>query len=141
MTIQDQVLRLLHNLVLEKHTSVILITHTLGVVRETTDRVYVMYAGNMVESAPTKQLFDRPSHPYTQGLLQSIPKLGDRARQGRLRLQEIEGIVPSLYAQRTGCSFAPRCPQAMEVCRTAMPDLLLLDGSRRVRCHLYGEGS
>jgi peptide/nickel transport system ATP-binding protein len=75
VTIQDQVLRLLHNLVEKKGTSVILITHTLGIVRETTDRVYVMYAGNMVEEAPTSQLFSNPLHPYTQGLMEAVPRL------------------------------------------------------------------
>ena len=75
VTIEDQILRLLHDLVEEKQTSVILITHTLGVVRETTDRVYVMYAGNMVEVAPTRQLFANPLHPYTQGLMEAVPKL------------------------------------------------------------------
>jgi len=138
VTIQDQVLRLLHNLVLEKNTSVILITHTLGVVRETTDRVYVMYAGNMVESAPTKQLFDRPSHPYTQGLMEAVPRLtGGGVAEG------IPGRIPDYLSPPTGCRFHPRCPHVMDICRQQKPPAYQIDDGHQVACFLYDskEGS
>lgn len=132
VTIQDQVLRLLHNLVLEKDTSVILITHTLGVVRETTDRVYVMYAGNMVESAPTKQLFDSPSHPYTQGLMEAVPRLtGGGVAEG------IPGRIPDYLNPPSGCRFHPRCPHVMDICRQQKPPAYQVGEGHEAACFLY----
>jgi oligopeptide/dipeptide ABC transporter ATP-binding protein len=90
-----------------------------------------------VEEGPTDAIFEDPKHPYTQGLLKSIPKLGERARHGRKRLQEISGIVPSLYDLPAGCSFSPRCPRTMEICKQNVPGLTRIDESRRVRCYLY----
>ena len=102
MTIQDQVLRLLRRLVEEKNTSVILITHTLGIVREMTDRVYVMYAGNMVEEATTRKLFASPLHPYTQGLMAAVPRLtGGGIADG------IPGRIPNYQTPPPGCRFHP----------------------------------
>ncbi len=132
VTIQDQVLRLLHNLVLEKNTSVILITHTLGVVREVTDRVYVMYAGNMVESARTRQLFDEPRHPYTQGLMESVPRLsGGGVADG------IPGRIPDYSSPPAGCRFHPRCLHVMDICRREKPPAYHIDADHQVACFLY----
>jgi peptide/nickel transport system ATP-binding protein len=136
VTIQDQVLRLLHNLVLEKNTSVILITHTLGVVREVTDRVYVMYAGNMVESAPTKQLFANPCHPYTQGLMEAVPRLtGGGVADG------IPGRIPDYLNPPTGCRFHPRCPHVMDICQQQKPLTYEVDAGHEAACFLYEPGA
>ncbi len=132
VTIQDQVLRLLDGLVEEKQTSVILITHTLGVVRETTDRVYVMYAGNMVEVASTPKLFANPLHPYTQGLMQAVPKLtGGGVAHG------IPGRIPEYLDPPPGCRFHPRCPQVMDICRREKPPRFKADDGHQVACFLY----
>jgi peptide/nickel transport system ATP-binding protein len=132
VTIQDQVLRLLHSLVEKKQTSVILITHTLGIVRETTDRVYVMYAGNMVEVAPTRTLFSNPLHPYTQGLMQAVPKLtGGGVAAG------IPGRIPSYLNPPTGCRFHTRCPHVMDICRHQKPPFFDADERHQVACFLY----
>jgi peptide/nickel transport system ATP-binding protein len=132
VTIQDQVLRLLHDLVEEKHTSVILITHTLGVVRQMADRVYVMYAGNMVEVAPTRKLFQNPLHPYTQGLMEAVPKLtGGGVAHG------IPGRIPDYLNPPTGCRFHTRCPHVMEVCRQQKPPFFKVEEDHQVACFLY----
>lgn len=134
VTIQDQVLRLLHDLVQKKQTSVILITHTLGVVRETTDRVYVMYAGNMVEVAPTQKLFANPLHPYTQGLMQAVPKLsGGGIAAG------IPGRIPSYLNPPPGCRFHTRCPHVMDICRRQKPPFFKADENHDVACFLYDQ--
>ena len=134
VTIQDQVLRLLNDLVARKQTSVILITHTLGVVRETTDRVYVMYAGNMVEVAPTPKLFANPLHPYAQGLMEAVPKLtGGGIAPG------IPGRMPDYLNPPTGCRFHPRCPFAMPICRREKPPLFKAEDRHEVACFLYDE--
>jgi peptide/nickel transport system ATP-binding protein len=127
VTIQAQILRLMLDLKRELGTAIVLITHDLGVIAETAQRVVVMYAGRKVEEAPVKELFARPRHPYTAGLLGSVPHL-DRSRQQapqerRKRLVEIPGMVPSLREALTGCRFAPRCPLATEQCRVADPPL------------------
>ncbi len=134
VTIQDQVLRLLHNLVEQKNTSVILITHTLGVVREVTDRVYVMYAGSMVEVAPTNKLFTNPYHPYTRGLMESVPRLsGGGIAEG------IPGRIPDYLNPPAGCRFHPRCVQVMDICRREKPPAYNVDDGRQVACFLYDE--
>jgi peptide/nickel transport system ATP-binding protein/oligopeptide transport system ATP-binding protein len=115
-----------------------MITHDLGVIAELAQRVVVMYAGKVVEEASTLAIFENPQHPYTKGLLRSIPKLGERARHGRQRLKEIAGIVPSLYDLPDGCRFSPRCPHVMETCRQQVPELIDLGDGHRVRCYLYG---
>ncbi len=132
VTIQDQVLRLLHNLVEERNTSVILISHSLGIVRQLTDRVYVMYAGTMVESAPTRKLFTHPGHPYTQQLMEVVPRLsGGGIAPG------IPGRIPDYLDPPTGCRFHPRCPHAMEICRREKPPAFSLDQDHQVACFLY----
>jgi peptide/nickel transport system ATP-binding protein/oligopeptide transport system ATP-binding protein len=136
VTIQAQILELMIQLKQEYDTAVMMITHDLGVIAEIAQRVIVMYAGKVVESGITTAIFESPKHPYTQGLLKSIPKLGERAKHGRQRLREIKGIVPSLYGLPVGCSFAPRCASVMDQCHK-MPDLIDGGGSHFVRCWLY----
>lgn len=134
VTIQDQVLRLLHELVEKKGTSVILITHTLGVVREVTDRVYVMYAGNMVEVAPTQELFTNPFHPYAQGLMEAVPRLtGGGVTTG------IPGRIPSYLTPPSGCRFHTRCPHVMDVCRHEKPPFFTTNEDHEVACFLYDQ--
>ncbi len=137
VTIQAQVLDLMVELKENFDAAIILITHDLGVVAEIAQRIEVMYAGKVVEEAQTISLFEDPKHPYTRGLLKSIPKLGQRAKHGRRRLQEIPGVVPSLYELPAGCSFYPRCSQARAVCQENVPELIDLEDSHRVRCWLY----
>ena len=124
VTIQAQILDLILELQKEFGAAVILITHDLGVVAETAHRVIVMYAGRKVEEAEVGELFARPLHPYTAGLMASIPRLDllrGEARQEVDRLQEIPGIVPPLFALPKGCAFAPRCPRADDLCRRERP--------------------
>lgn len=118
VTIQAQILRLIVDLKERTGTAVMFITHDLGVVAETCQRVIVMYAGRIVEQANVMDLFARPAHPYTKGLMRSVP---DRRRGRQHRLPEIPGIVPSLREPIVGCSFAPRCPFAIDICREKTP--------------------
>jgi oligopeptide/dipeptide ABC transporter ATP-binding protein len=125
VTIQAQILELMRELQETLGTAIILITHDMGVVAENADRVVVMYAGRKVEEASAKTLFEAPGHPYTRGLLGSIPNMDADAHSGagRSRLSEIKGMVPALHDLRPGCSFAPRCEFATDQCRTAYPPL------------------
>jgi oligopeptide/dipeptide ABC transporter ATP-binding protein len=125
VTIQAQILDLLRELQQAYGMAIILITHDMGVVAENADRVIVMYAGRKVEEAEVDDLFERPAHPYTRGLLASIPHLDEAtgATPSRTRLNEIKGLVPSLMHLPQGCSFAPRCSYATDQCRTAPPPL------------------
>jgi len=134
VTIQAQILDLLRQLRAEHGLALLLITHDLGVVAEMADRVAVMYAGRIVEQGPVDAIFASPQHPYTKGLLASLP--GSKvqgARSGR-RLQAIEGTVPSLANLPPGCAFEPRCAERIEVCREAMPPLVALGDDRAARC-------
>ena len=137
VTIQAQILDLMLQLRADYQTAVMMITHDLGVIAEMAQRVVVMYAGKVVETASTAVLFEDPKHPYTRGLLQSIPQLGERARHGRRRLREIKGMVPSLYDLPEGCRFYPRCPERLEICRTQLPEMLDTGAGHAVRCWLY----
>ncbi|MBW7461657.1 ABC transporter ATP-binding protein, partial [Paenibacillus sepulcri] len=119
VTIQAQILDLMKRLKEEQNMGMLLITHDLGVVAEMCDRVVVMYAGRVVEEASVKDLFDNPQHPYTKGLIHSVPKLRQKVR----RLDSIPGNVPDLSHMPAGCKFAPRCPYVMERCLTQEPDL------------------
>jgi oligopeptide/dipeptide ABC transporter ATP-binding protein len=121
VTIQAQILQLIQELKEKLGTAVILITHDLGVVAETAQRVVVMYAGRKVEEAPVGELFAAPLHPYTRGLMAAVPRLGSALDSERRRLAEIPGIVPSLRDAASGCSFAPRCTFASERCRADFP--------------------
>jgi oligopeptide/dipeptide ABC transporter ATP-binding protein len=124
VTIQAQILELMRELQQAYGMAVVLITHDMGVVAENADRVVVMYAGRKVEEADVEALFERPGHPYTRGLLHSIPHLDEAGKTGpRLRLNEIKGMVPSLAQLPAGCSFAPRCGQASDRCRASPPPL------------------
>jgi peptide/nickel transport system ATP-binding protein len=135
VTIQAQILELMKDLKQRFHTGIILITHDLGVVAEMADNVVVMYAGKVVEEAPVNDLFESPKHPYTQGLLASIPVLGEV----RDKLAVIPGSVPSLRNLPPGCRFAGRCPFVMDICRVEEPGLLRLTEVRTSRCWLYDE--
>ncbi|MBN8881685.1 MAG: ABC transporter ATP-binding protein [Salana multivorans] len=140
VTIQAQILQLLKDLQAEEHMSVLYITHNLGVVAEHVDRVYVMYLGRVVESAPTKELFANPRHPYTQKLLRSVPKPGHPVD----RLEIIEGSVPIPIGLRPQCGFYSRCQQAIEgVCDVAVPAMTTVtddEGAQHaVRCFLYSD--
>ena len=139
VTIQAQILELLERLQAELGMAVMLITHDLGVVAGTADRVVVMYAGQVVEQASTVELFARPLHPYTEGLLASVPRL-DAPQQGRARgrLHSIPGQVPAATAWPEGCRFHPRCPYAWDRCRVEEPPLLA-SGAHTARCWLLAE--
>jgi oligopeptide/dipeptide ABC transporter ATP-binding protein len=139
VTIQAQILDLMNRLKEEVGTAIVLITHNMGVVAEMAQRVCVMYAGVMVEEADVEALFETPLHPYTQGLLGSIPR-PDRRQARRERLSTIPGSVPSLLAGWTGCRFADRCAHVMEVCRRTEPPLVVPAGGdprHKVRCWLH----
>lgn len=137
VTIQAQILDLMLQLKEDYDTAIMMITHDLGVIAEIAQRIIVMYAGKVVEKGKALAIFEDPKHPYTQGLLKSIPKLGERSQHGRQRLKEITGIVPSLYDLPPGCSFYPRCPEAMGVCRDNPPKMIDMNEGHLVRCWLY----
>ena len=137
VTIQAQVIDLMMQLKEDFNTAIMVITHDLGVIAEIAERVVVMYAGRIVEEGPTVAIFEDPKHPYTRGLLRSIPKLGERSKRGRQKLMELSGIVPSLYDLPTGCAFGPRCSEAMPQCSEKQPELLELGDGHRVWCRLY----
>jgi len=137
LTIQAQYLNLLRELQRAHGLALIFITHNLGIVAKMCDQLAVMYAGRVVESGPVRQIFNAPAHPYTQALLNSIPRMGDN----RHRLTAIDGQPPDLVALPPGCAFAPRCPSAFDRCRDAAPPQLAI-GDRTVRCWLTaGAGS
>jgi oligopeptide/dipeptide ABC transporter ATP-binding protein len=135
VTIQAQILSLMMRLKEEFKTSILLITHDLGIISEMATRVAVMYAGKIVEEAPVNELFKDPRHPYTRGLLGSVPVIGRKAQTGR-RLHEIPGMVPSPLEMPSGCRFHPRCPSAMPVCSEQEPGEVSLGEYRRVQCWL-----
>jgi peptide/nickel transport system ATP-binding protein/oligopeptide transport system ATP-binding protein len=137
VTIQAQIMDLMLRLREEMHTSIVLISHNLGLIAEMARRVVVMYAGKVVEEAPVRELFHDPLHPYTRGLLGSVPWIGRKQTTGRRRLQEIPGIVPGLMEMPSGCRFHPRCPEAKEVCRREPPPTIHRDDGRRVLCWLW----
>jgi len=137
VTIQAQILELLDELRRTRELAVLLITHDLGVVAEVADRVAVMYTGRIVEESPVTELFARPKHPYTEGLLRSVPKLSVKDVQKAERLQSIEGTVPKLTDLPPGCHFAPRCPHRMPRCTEGVIPLYPLAGGVEVRCVLY----
>ena len=131
VTIQDQILRLLREIVEKLDTSIILITHSLGVAREMTDRIYVMYAGTIVETAPAKDLFKNPVHPYTRGLVASVPKIsGGGIAKG------IPGRIPDYLNPPPGCRFQPRCEYATPSCQEKPPQLFEIDKDHFVACYL-----
>jgi peptide/nickel transport system ATP-binding protein len=136
VTIQAQILELIKQLQRDMGMSVMLITHDLGVIAETCDRVVVMYAGRVVETGTVYQLFDAPRHPYTQGLLASIPTLETTPKS---KLSIIEGMVPGLLDLPPGCRFANRCPHAVDRCNETPPDIEVVEEGHRVACHRWRE--
>jgi oligopeptide/dipeptide ABC transporter ATP-binding protein len=137
VTIQAQILELMMDLRENLGTSILLITHDLGVIAETAHRVAVMYAGKIVEESDVATIFKNPLHPYTQGLMKSIPRI-DESGSTR-RLAEVPGMVPNLYNLPPGCSFFDRCPVGIEKCRAANAKLVAVDGDHSVRCWLAQE--
>jgi len=137
VTIQAQILRLVRDLQHSSGTAMVLVTHDLGVVAEVADRVVVMYAGQVVETGPVGDIFDRPRHPYTAGLMNSIPRLGGST--ARTRLKTIPGQVPSLSRLPPGCRFSTRCAHAQPRCIDVMPALETALAGREVRCLRWDE--
>jgi oligopeptide/dipeptide ABC transporter ATP-binding protein len=135
VTIQAQILRLIREMKDELHTSILLITHDLGVIAEMCDRVGVMYAGSIVEEAGVEEIFESPRHPYTQGLWGAIPRIDDEKES----LSVIPGMVPDLSNPPAGCKFHPRCALRSDACEQSVPPLLAVAPGHRVACFLYGE--
>jgi oligopeptide transport system ATP-binding protein len=135
VTVQAQVMDLLAELQREYHMGLILITHDLGVVADVADRIAVMYAGRIVEQAPVHDIYKAPAHPYTRGLLDSIPRLDQKGQE----LYAIKGLPPNLMNIPPGCAFNPRCPMARDVCRTDVPPLYDVDHRRTSACHFWTE--
>ncbi|MEU9100958.1 ABC transporter ATP-binding protein [Streptomyces sp. NPDC048361] len=142
VTVQAQVMDLLQDLQREFNMGLILITHDLGVVADVADKIAVMYAGRIVEEAPVHEIYKRPAHPYTRGLLDSIPRLDQKGQE----LYAIKGLPPNLLKAPSGCAFNPRCPKAQDICRTDVPALLQVterDGTelagRGSACHFWKE--
>ena len=133
VTIQAQILALMEDIRNRRNTGILLITHDLGVVAETCSRVIVMYAGNIVEEAPVKELFANPQHPYTEGLIASVPRLGKRLH----RMPSIHGSVPDLSVMPEGCRFAPRCKYAQDSCKQKLPELQTVSEGHRCACPFY----
>lgn len=136
VTIQAQILQLMRKLKSDFNASVMLITHNLGVVAETCQRVIVMYAGKVVEEGSVYEIFEEPKHPYTQGLLRSVPRIHTKTEV----LDSIPGSVPNPLKMPKGCRFEPRCSKAMPICKDQQPELTILGEERTVRCFLYEGG-
>ncbi|MDF4253622.1 ABC transporter ATP-binding protein [Streptomyces sp. WMMB303] len=135
VTVQAQVMELLADLQREYNMGLILITHDLGVVADVADKIAVMYAGRIVETAPVKELYRAPAHPYTKGLLESIPRLDRKGQE----LYAIQGLPPNMARVPEGCAFHPRCPAARDICRTELPPLAEVDDARGSACHFWKE--
>ncbi len=135
VTVQAQILKLMMKMKKEQHSAILFITHDMSVVAETADRVMVMYAGQIVEEAPVREIFLQPKHPYTAALLKTMPSLETEMT----RLPSIPGTVPPAYALPNGCRFAPRCPFVMEHCRQVTPETRHIQHNHSVRCHLFTE--
>ncbi|WP_328915861.1 MULTISPECIES: ABC transporter ATP-binding protein [unclassified Streptomyces] len=135
VTVQAQVMDLLAELQREFNMGLILITHDLGVVADVADKIAVMYAGRIVETAPVHEIYRSPAHPYTKGLLQSIPRLDQKGQE----LYAIKGLPPNLLHVPSGCAFNPRCPMARDICRTDEPPLHTVGAGRGSACHFWKE--
>jgi peptide/nickel transport system ATP-binding protein len=138
VTVQAEIIELMRELCAEKGTAVLMISHDLGLVANVCRRVAVMYAGRIVEERNSDDIFRAPSHPYTRGLVGSLPRLGSRAANGQTRLQEIKGVVPAIAQFPAGCRFNPRCPNMTDICRQVEPTADLLPNHGLVRCHHHG---
>jgi peptide/nickel transport system ATP-binding protein len=137
VTVQAEIIDLMAELCAAKGTAILMISHDLGLVANMCRRVAVMYAGRIVESQGAEAIFATPRHPYTRGLVDSLPRLGERSRRGQQRLREISGVVPSIASYPPGCRFNPRCPAVTDICRSTAPDATALQGGL-VRCHHHG---
>jgi peptide/nickel transport system ATP-binding protein len=137
VTIQAQILRLIRHLVDQLGLTVLLITHNLGVVAKTCEKVAVMYSGRVIEQAPVRELFKNPQHPYTQGLIKAVPS----KHITRGKLEGIEGMIPNLVDPPRGCRFNPRCSHVMDTCMENVPAAMPIDSDHTVFCHLYAENS
>jgi oligopeptide/dipeptide ABC transporter ATP-binding protein len=133
VTIQAQILRLIQSLVKQLNLTVLLITHNLGVVAKTCEKVAVMYSGRVIEESPVRELFRNPKHPYTQGLIRAVPRHGT----GRGGLLGIPGTIPDLIDPPYGCRFHPRCEHVMDHCRTLVPGRTPIAANHNVYCQLY----
>jgi peptide/nickel transport system ATP-binding protein len=138
VTVQSEIVDLMKDLCAANGTAILMISHDLGLVASMCRSVGVMYAGRLVELRGSADVFKAPAHPYTQGLVASLPRLGSRAANGRRKLQEISGVVPSIADFPPGCRFHPRCDRATDICTTTEPALTALAGSGFVRCHHHG---
>ena len=138
VTVQAEIIDLMAELCAAKGTAILMISHDLGLVANMCKRVAVMYAGRIVEQQEADAIFATPRHPYTQGLINSLPRLGERSRRGRQRLQEITGTVPSIASYPAGCRFNPRCAAMTEICREVSPEITPLPSNGLVRCHHHG---
>jgi oligopeptide/dipeptide ABC transporter ATP-binding protein len=135
VTIQAQILELMKDLKQDFKASILMITHDLGIIAEMCDRVAVMYSGNIVEYAPAEQLFKNPRHPYTQGLINAIPRIDKRGH----KLKTIRGMVPNLIYPPSGCRFHPRCPFRLEICDQVRPEWIEIEEKYFIACHLFDE--
>ncbi|MBR0896398.1 ABC transporter ATP-binding protein [Bradyrhizobium tropiciagri] len=135
VTVQAEIIELMRNLCAERGTAILMISHDLGLVANVCRRVAVMYAGRIVEERGSDALFRASAHPYTKGLVDSLPRLGTRAALGRSKLKEIAGVVPAIADFPAGCRFNPRCMQATEICRSTAPETTRLGDGGLVRCH------
>jgi peptide/nickel transport system ATP-binding protein len=138
VTVQAEILDLIRDLCAAKGTAVLMISHDLGLIANMCRRVGVMYAGRIVEERAAEEVFRNPSHPYTSGLVASLPLLGARAKHGRQRLKEIAGVVPPVAAFPSGCRFNPRCGAVTDICRVDDPAVTPLPNGGFVRCHHHG---
>ena len=136
VVVQRGVLQMLKDIQAESGNTVLLVTHDLAVHANVADRVAIMYAGRIVEEAPTEMIFNAPRHPYTQHLIQSLPMIGDKSSKASLG-----GSPPNLANPPNGCRFHPRCPHAMDICRTEVPEMIKLNERHRVACHLVTEAA
>ncbi len=138
VTVQAEIVDIMKELCAARGTAILMISHDLGLVTDICKRVCVMYAGRIVEQQDSEQIFNNPQHPYTQGLVASLPRLGMRARHGRRRLMEIAGVVPGITAYPGGCRFNPRCTRRTDICVGVVPELTQLAEGALVRCHHHG---
>jgi len=138
VTVQAEIIDLMAELCAAKGTAILMISHDLGLVANMCQRVAVMYAGRIVEAQVAEAIFAAPRHPYTQGLVNSLPRLGERSRHGRQRLREISGVVPSIATYPAGCRFNPRCAAVTDICRQIAPEITPLPADGLVRCHHHG---
>jgi peptide/nickel transport system ATP-binding protein len=142
VTVQAEIIDLMAELCAARGTAILMISHDLGLVANMCRRVAVMYAGRIVEAQVAEAIFAAPRHPYTQGLVDSLPRLGERSRRGQQKLREISGVVPSIATYPAGCRFNPRCSAVTDICRSVAPEITSLpaDGPIEgfVRCHHHG---